>query len=189
MRTPEHCDRQTWRHCCVTETGSSHRRIIEKWVQSIHSYNTSCDYDLQLCKVWPEVVARNEMCKILMCARITITKSVSAKRPHVRPMWAEGTLNRSMTGILIYSVRSVFSHSPLSHANVKPFRSKPTLVTSKLEHDIIHLPRGAESLPAHLTHTHTFKFKPWKYVQFYMQAGAGNAESIKVCSLRNDADN
>lgn len=53
-------------------------------------------------------------------------------------MWAEGTLNRSMTGILIYSVWSVFSHSPLSQANVKPCHSKPTLVTSKLKHDIIY---------------------------------------------------
>lgn len=42
-----------------------------------------------------------------------------------------------MTGILIYLL---FSHSPTSQANVKAFHSKPTLVASKLKHDITQLP-------------------------------------------------
>ena len=43
----------------------------------------------------------------------------------------------------------MFGRSPLSQANAKPFHREPTPVTSKLQHDIIHLLRWL--LPVHLT--------------------------------------
>lgn len=51
-----------------------------------------------------------------------------------------------MTGILIYLL---FSHSPASQANVQAFHSKPTLLASKLKHDISPRPRSLPEL--HLT--------------------------------------
>ena len=85
-----------------------------------------------------------------------------------------------MTGILIYSGWPVFGHIPLSQANVKPLHSKPTLVTSKLKHDITHhLPR---SLPLpQLTWTRS-QMVGVEVFSIKMQAGAGNAESIKKCA-------
>ena len=94
-----------------------------------------------------------------------------------------------MTGILIYSVHPVFSHSPLSQANVKPFHSKPTLVTSTLEHDIIHLPRVAASPPAHLTQEGHIQIQTLEICALEMQAGAGEAEYSDACSLCNGGDN
>lgn len=94
-----------------------------------------------------------------------------------------------MTGILIYSVRPVFSHSPLSQANVKPFHSKPTLVTSTLEHDIMHLPKGRrESSKQHLTQGGHVQIQTLEICALEMQAGAGEAEHSDACCLCNGED-
>lgn len=141
------------------------------------------------CKMWSVVIICNNARKKNDACQNNHnegSKSVSAKRLHLRPMWAEGTLNRSMTGILIYSVRSLFSHSPLSQANVKPFHSKPTPVTSKLKHDIMHYPR----LPRVLHYTpdtgRTPRLEPWQPVLFFfsrLQDGARNATVTKINNL------
>lgn len=78
-----------------------------------------------------------------------------------------------MTGILIYSVKSVFSRAPLSQANVKPSHSKPTLIASKLKHDITSFPEVAASGAAHLTHEDVLELRPWKMLH--------EGESIKIC--------
>lgn len=121
---------------------------VEQMSPSIHGMSGSLW--IKLCRIiWSVVVICNNARKKNDACQSNHnegSKSVSAKRLHLRPMWAEGTLNRSMTGILIYSVRSLFSHSPLSQANVKPFHSKPTPVTSKLKNDIMHYPRSPRVL-------------------------------------------
>lgn len=121
-------------------------------------------------------------------------KSVSAKRLLLRPVWAEGTLNRSMTGILIYSVQSVFNHSPRSRANVKPFRSKPTLVTSKLKHDVTRLPRPrrVHGTPDPQRTQRSLRIAPkeWRSARFKCELRSWKSQiNQNMFSARNDAGN
>lgn len=78
-----------------------------------------------------------------------------------------------MTGILIYLL---FSHSAASQANVQAFHSKPTLLASKLKHDISPLLRSLPEL--HLTPCKASQ----KCAHLKMHADAKHWEELSSCS-------